>query len=330
MQWLDVEEGARGLRPQSEFGRPRAWRAGDVGARDWTVAVPDAAVAEMEAVVELHRRQRLPTCMLAPEMFTLDACARMMAEARSRLDHGVGVALLDRLPVERWTAEEANAVYWLLGRLLSQPVAQEWNGLMFRDILDAGGDQEYGNERAVTSRVLTFHTDNSGNRARPDYVGLMCLGRAAEGGESQFCSLYAVHDALAADAPDLLARLFEPYLHDRQGIQAPGEIEVLRAPVLTFDGERLRGRYSLNKISQGYRKAGVPIDAPGQRALDAVVEVIDRHHLACAFTIERGQVQFFNNLEGLHHRADYKDAPEQRRHMVRTWYRNRGRPFFDG
>lgn len=331
-RWLELGEGASGLRPEAPFGWPRAWTAAALSPGDWTVTLTGEALREVEAVVACLRRQQLPECLLAPGMFELEACRRAMREVRERLDRGIGVALLDRLPVERWSEYEARAVYWLLGRLMSQPVAQEASGLLFRDIEDKGGDQAYGNERAVTSRALTFHTDNSGNRTRPDYVGLLCLERALRGGESRYCTVYSVHDALAGEAPELLERLFQPFFHDRQGIQPAGEPEVLRAPALAWDGERLAGRFSLNKITEGHRKAGVEMDRAGREALDAVIACIERRGLACAFLIEPGQVQFFNNLEGLHHRCDYVDGdePGTRRHMVRTWYRDAGSPFFEG
>jgi len=111
-----------------------------------------------------------------------------------------------------------------------------------------------------------------------------------------------------------------------------GEADVLRAPALSFDGERLHGRYSLNKIGVGYRKAGAAMDDRGRKALDTVVGLIEREQLACSFLIEPGQVQYLNNLEGLHHRADYTDGshPQQRRYMLRMWFRHQGTPFFDG
>lgn len=332
VDWIELDEGAQGRRPSGPFEWPRAWRRSDVSPSDWTVAVPGEARAEADAVVRHLRHQQLPVCMLSPELFALDACRAMMTRVRERLDHGIGVALLDRLPVERWTADEARALYWLLGQLLARPVAQEATGLIFRDVLDKGGDQEYGNERAETSRVLTFHTDNSGNRTRPDYVGLLCLTRAERGGESQYCRVYSVYNALAQGAPQLLERLFQPFLHDRQGIQPAGEVEILRAPALTWDGTRLQGRFSINKITEGYRKAGVVMDDAAREALDAVVSCIARDELFCEFMIEPGQVQYFNNLEGLHHRSDYLDGsgPDARRHMVRMWYRNAGSPFFEG
>lgn len=329
---IELDEGAAGLRPAARFARPMAWRGADVDASHWVVELPPAAVAELEAVVARLRREQLPVHLLSAAMFDLETCSRVMNRVRERLDRRLGVALLDRLPIERWSLEETRAIYWVLAQLLSQPVAQQADGLMFRDIVDAGGGEAEGNERAVTNRVLTFHTDNSGNRTRPDYVSLLCLGAPLAGGESRYCTVYSIYNAMADEDPDLLERLFEPYLHDRQGIQAPGEPDVLRAPALSFDGERLRGRYSLNKIGVGYRKAGVTMDARGRAALDAVVRLIERERLACSFSIGPGQVQYLNNLEGLHHRADYTDGAlaHQRRHMLRMWLRHQGTPFFDG
>lgn len=332
MQWIELSEGEQGLRPAGPFPWPRAWRRDDVSPCQWTVRLPHEALAEAQAVVDRLRREQLPVCMLRPQMFSLDACSAAMAQVRERLARGIGMAVLERLPVEHWSEYEVRAVYWLLGLLLSQPVAQEASGLIFRDIRDEGEDHEFGNALAVTNRVLNFHTDNSGNRTRPDYISLMCLRPALHGGESQYCTVYSVYNALAEQAPDALERLFRPFLHDRQGIQPEGEPELLRAPALEWDGERLRGRFSLNKISQGYRKAGMEMDAAAHAALDALVSCIEREQLSCQFMIEPGQVQYINNLEGLHHRSDYQDGsdPDVRRHMVRMWYRNAGNAFFEG
>lgn len=49
------------------------------------------------------------------------------------LDDGVGFAILDRLPLDRMTRDEAVAVYWLLCRMVARPVAQKWDGVMVYD-----------------------------------------------------------------------------------------------------------------------------------------------------------------------------------------------------
>jgi hypothetical protein len=50
------------------------------------------------------------------------------------------------------------------------------------------------------------------------------------------------------------------------------------------------------------------------------------------FTIERGQIQYLSNTDTAHFRSEFLDAdePERKRHLVRLWYRNEGRPFYDG
>lgn len=329
---LVVDEGTPLRIAAVDFDGPEAWTGDCLAPEDWLVSLGDAVAAELENAVTRLRRNTLPTLMLKPEMFDLTAACTLMAGIRDRLSAGRRFAVLDRLPLDAWSADEAKSIYWLLAQLLSQPVAQEWNGLIFKDVVDSGNDGVGGNERAVTNRVLRYHIDNSGNIVRPDYNSLLCIHPAKAGGLSRYCSVYSLHNALRGRHPELLERLYQPFYHDRVGVQTPGEPEVLVAPALTYDGERLQSRYSSNKIRGGYAKMQEPLDALGEAALEAVIDTIDRDGLAMEFALQRGQIYYHNNPEGLHHRTDFTDDPnsENRRHLVRIWYRDHGRPFFDG
>lgn len=329
---LTLDEGVPLRMAETDFDGPEAWCGPDLTPDDWIVQLDAPAIAELAGVVARLRKHPLPTMMLTPDMFDLAAVRETVADVKCRLSDGRRFAVLDRLPLDDWTLDEAKPVYWLVAQLLSQPVAQEWNGMMFKDVVDSGADHDSGNERAVTSRALLYHIDNSGNIARPEFSSLLCVHPAMSGGLSQYCSVYSVHNALRRAHPDLLDRLYRPYYHDRQGIQPPGEPGVLIAPALTYDGARLQCRYSSNKIRGGYAKMQEPVDARGDAALDAVIDIIPRENLAVEFALERGQIFFYNNLEGLHHRSDFVDNPdpEKRRHLIRIWHRDHGRPFFDG
>ena len=46
------------------------------------------------------RRAPVPTLLLLPEHFALEATARLMEEVRARLDEGPGFVVLDRLPLD--------------------------------------------------------------------------------------------------------------------------------------------------------------------------------------------------------------------------------------
>ncbi|MCG8546619.1 MAG: TauD/TfdA family dioxygenase [Alphaproteobacteria bacterium] len=329
---LVADEGTPLRIADRDFDGPAVWRGGDLAPSDWLIPLDDAVAAELDKVVAQLRRHALPVLMLEPAMFELTAARALMADIKRRLSAGRLFAVLDSLPLDAWRAEEAKAVYWLLAQLLSQPVAQEWNGLIFKDVVDSGTDGDSGNERAVTNRALLYHVDNSGNLLPPDYNSLLCIHPAKTGGRSQYCSIYSLHNALRTRHPKLLERLYQPFYHDRVGVQTPGEPEVLVAPAMRYDGERLQSRYSSNKIRGGYRKMQESLDPLGDAALDAVIDTIESDGLAIEFSLQRGQILYHNNPEGLHHRTDFTDDsdPEKRRHLVRIWYRNEGRPFFDG
>lgn len=333
-QVLDLTESEiTGLRPQAAFDNTKTWTRADISAEDWNVTVNAAAARELEAAVALIRKQVLPVYMLDPRDFEFTACHAMMAEARRKIDDAHGFAVIDRLPLDDWTEDEGRAVYWLLARSFSNPVAQNAYGQIFREIRDEGIPSAMPVvDGALTQSGLNFHQDNSGNRNMPNYTGLLSLHKAKDGGMSEYCTLYSLYNAMLEDAPVQLDRLFEPFYHDRLNIQSPGEVAVLRAPALRYDGKKLTGRYSTTKIPAGYKKAGEEMDNLSRDALMTAMAVIGERKLSAEYMLERGQIVFINNREGLHHRANYSDGDtvEEKRHLVRLWFRNEGRPFFDG
>ena len=119
--------------------------------------------------------------MLAPRMFKLDACRALMRRVKNALDKGVGYAVLDRLPLKRYTEEEAIAVHWLLGSLMASPVAQKWNGQMIHHVTDNGMKGENSEQ---STAGIKFHTDGPHAITPPQYLGLLCLHRARKGGKS--------------------------------------------------------------------------------------------------------------------------------------------------
>src|SRR5207244_5996909 len=167
------------------------------------------AVEESEAVVQGLRREPLPTILLSPDQFALTRCRDVMAAVGRQLRDGIGLAVLDRVPVERFSAEENRAVGWILGSLLGRLVAQKWDGAMLYDVRDTGRALTYGVRRSVTNLDLQFHTDAPWLALPPELVGLVCLSPAHEGGMSRFVSMVTVHEELKRRHPALVRRLYE-------------------------------------------------------------------------------------------------------------------------
>jgi alpha-ketoglutarate-dependent taurine dioxygenase len=315
-----------------EVADERAWVRDSIGPRDWIVPISDACLAELDRVIERLREDPLPTILLEPIQFTLPACAAMMAAVRQKLRHGTGLAVLDRLPVERLTEEESRALYWLLGSLLGRTVAQKWDGAMIYDVRDTGRGLTYGVRRSVTNLELQFHTDGAWLAMPAELVGLLCLNPALEGGVSRFVSLYSVHNELRRRHPRLLSRLYGSFPWDRQAEHADDAEKFSRRPVFAGHDGRLHARYYEGLIMNGAELAGETLDEEGRDALAAMRAIVDAPELCAEFVIERGQIQYLNNHQFAHSRTEFRDAPEPslKRHMVRLWHRDEGRRTFHG
>ena len=296
------------------------------------VPLPAPAVDELEQALRQLRGNPLPLLLLSPAQFALSACASVMAAVEHKLRRGIGLAVIDRIPVERFSVEENRALYWLLGSLLGRPVAQKWDGTMIYDVKDTGKTLEYGVRRSVTNLELQFHTDAPWLALPPERVGLLCLHPAREGGVSQVVSLATVHNELRRLRPDILPRLYRPFPWDRQAEHAPGDHKVAWQPIFRSDGRDLVARYNEALIVNAEALTDTPLDAEGREALAAMRAIADAPDLRVEFTIERGQIQYLENLAVAHSRTAFKDAeePHLKRHLIRLWNRNEGRQTFHG
>jgi hypothetical protein len=328
--YLDLHEGQTDLRLDHTITDRRAWTRDTVTAHDWTVPLDPRAVAEIREVAASLARDPLPTILLEPEQFRLDACRAAMGAAKSILADGVGIAVVDRLPLDELGRDQAVAAYWILAGLLGPQVAQKWDGTMIYDVRDTGRAYGYGVRGSITNIELSFHTDNAFAFAPPDYVGLLCLQPARQGGVSRFTSLYAVHNAMLARHPKALARLYEPMFMDRQAEHAPDGPKVAWVPMLRWDGQRLSARLGPMLVRKGYAVMEMEPPADVADALAALTEVLADPALTIEFTIARGQIQLLNNRAFGHYRSAFEDDPAAPRHLVRLWIRERGRRTYDG
>src|SRR5262249_60876939 len=89
--------------------------------------------------------------------------------------------------------------------------------------------------------------------------------------------------------------LAEPFYFDRQREHAPGDAVVIQHPLFEAEDGRLAGRLSRYQVRNGHALAGVPLDAPGQAALDALEEVMGRPGMAGGFPVAAGPMRILNN-----------------------------------
>ncbi len=311
---------------------PIAWDGDSLAKDDGLIRLDTESRRELDRIVDVLRHNPLPTTMLIPDEFEMPACRAMMARAKQVLEEGVGFVIIDRLPLDAYSVDEARAVYWLLAQLVSRPVAQSWDGKVIYDVRDFGKPPGNGVRPDVTNAEQNFHTDNSYNLCPPDHVALLCLRPAMEGGISSVVSFHTVYNEMLRSHPKLVERLFRPYLFDRQREHAPDEPKVLSHPLFEYGAERLVCRLSHRHVVNGYRMAGEELDAEGLEALETLERTMMQPRFAREFFFEPGQIQIVDNIRCGHRRTGFKDYPEEsrKRHLVRLWLRDRGRRFYNG
>tara|TARA_B100000586_G_scaffold160311_1_gene116809 strand:- start:107 stop:718 length:612 start_codon:yes stop_codon:yes gene_type:complete len=203
---------------------------------------------------------------------------------------------------------------------------------MIYDVIDTGEEFRYGVRGSYTNVELPFHNDNAFGTSVPHYVGLLCRNSAMKGGETRFCSVYNLHNRLLTTSPKLLKRLYRPVFFDRQVEHAKDADTTVRFPMFSWDGQRLSARVNISLVKKGYAVANEPLDHELEDALQAIQEITSDSNLWVEAPIQRGQLQYLNNLDVLHYRNTFEDHEDSnlQRHLYRTWHRNSGSRAYDG
>ncbi len=286
-----------------------AWRANEV-ADDAPIPLDDACLRE-----------------LADDDAPLSACQALADRVRVVLDDGLGYAVVEGFPLDGLDDDAVRQRFRRFAGLVARPVEQNYAGRMIWEVRDTGQVPMPGSGiRASQSNLgQQYHTDNLCG-VPPDYVALLCLQPAMEGGESGLISFDEVHNRLLAERPGVLKRLYQPFYIDRQRDHAPEDKPVIFEPVFTYDGETLKARFCPFQIRQGYALVEDDLDEAGEAAIEAMNQVMATPGLDRTFNFQRGQVQFVNNRRIGHRRTAYTDwpEPERKRHLVRLWLRHAG------
>ena len=308
------------------------WRGDGLSDEAGRMALPADVEKELDQVVAALDRDPLPLLLLRADDFDLDASRAFMRKVKRTIDDGPGFAIVDRLPVERWSADGARAVWWLLASLVARPVAQKWDGTSIYDVTDLGRPPGNGVRPDVTNAEQNFHTDNSYNHAAPHYVGLMCLRTAMEGGVSGIVSFATAHEEMRKRHPELLPRLYQPFYFDRQREHAPDDVMTTHHPMFEDKDGRLISRLSHFQVKNGQKLAGVPLDAQGAAALQAFEAILNEPGMSARFQFQPGQMQLIDNRALGHKRTAFRDwpEPERKRLLVRLWLRDTGSRAYNG
>jgi alpha-ketoglutarate-dependent taurine dioxygenase len=311
---------------------PAVWKGSDFSSpRDYWYYLSRETIAELDRALLRIRNSCKPIFNLTLQDFPLPSFENDAEALREELRFGSGFVVVKGLPIDRHSEQEACTLYWGLGAHLGRPIPQNMKGDLLYSVRDEGYvlERDYGTAGVRTSKTtagLNYHTDSPPMLAgyTPDVVCLLALRTAKAGGESAILSGNTAHNIILEERPEYLDRLYAPYHMDRRAELPPGEPPTMAVPVFAYDGQ-LAVRYLRLYITKGHEVAGAPLTLADTDPLDFLDDVMRRPHLPVTFQMERGDMQFVNNVFILHSRTEFEDhpEPERKRHYVRLWLKYR-------
>jgi alpha-ketoglutarate-dependent taurine dioxygenase len=204
-----------------------------------------------------------------------------------------------------------------LGSRLGRIVAQSPRGELIEDVRDMS-DLEDSDDRGYRSGgELSPHSDP------PTLIVLHCVVAARAGGESHLVNVAAICERIAAQDPDSLAALHQPFPAWRIDGEAglPAGPHTTPIPVLAERNGIVSCVLYRPFTEKAAQALGVGLTAEEVAALDSFDRFSHDPALSLRFTLAPGETLILGNRAVLHARTDYQDWPEvhRRRHLKRLW-----------
>jgi len=226
------------LRPYSSFPieirGPTAWSKTDYAQNPerWTHVLSTSEISEISAAADAFLASGTPLTGITRENFRLETFAQFLEPLRKELINGKGFILFKGFPVLEWGNRKAATAYMGLGTYLGYFVSQNSRGHVLGHVKDLGEDATQIDKVRIyrTNARQFFHADDA------DLVGLLCVARALEGGESDLVSSHSVWNTLQREHPDVARLLTQPiWYFDRKGETSQGQKEWIKTSVFYLE-----------------------------------------------------------------------------------------------
>ena len=296
-----------------------AWKASDFfGDEGWTITLTAEQIADLENARRVAAGSGRTWQKVTKDQFPLTTMKAVIGQVNEAIRNGRGFSVIRGVPVERYSIDDLQLIYWGIGSHLGQGMPQYRDGTVIGHVRDIRNTAQGARVRgSLTAENLAPHTDAC------DVIGLFCVRKAKSGGMSSVVSSVTVFQTIAMERPDLVPALLDGYVIYRRGEgtrDSEGGFTDYRIPVFDINKGRVSSIFIPAQIEQAM-KEGLEVTALEREALQYMHEVINRPELRVDMLLEPGDIQFVNNLTVYHSRTDFvdHDEPDQKRLLMRLW-----------
>ncbi|RMZ86330.1 hypothetical protein DV736_g6445, partial [Chaetothyriales sp. CBS 134916] len=300
---------------------PACWSGDTLKAAEIVRTLSQKHIKEIESALAHLKGLNISKNDIGPDSFPLPTVQKELRAMAEDVHNGRGISILRGLDPANYAFEDNVLLYAGIASYIGATRGkQDKDGNVLVHIKNVGAkvapDEKI--QSPYANNVQPFHNDLG------DMVVMYCMDQAASGGISRVASAATIYNELASTRPDLIAEMAAPNWvfdkHDNTGA-------FYKRPIVFYDAATQRAffcfsRRQLTGSTVSPRPAHFPALTEAQaEALDAVHFSADHHSLN--IQLEKGDMQFINNLALFHAREAFKDgADSQKRHLIRMWLRN--------
>lgn len=302
------------------------WTGDSIGAnRDWEIALDDGDREALAAALGGVRTRPLETITKAD--FPLPRLAKRLAGLADDLREGRGFALLRGFPVDGFSYDEIERMYWGLCSHIGLGLTQNGDATFIHYVTDGKLRPSQGRRGVGFPRESKLHIDLT------DIVSLLCVQQAPDDPPSRVASSTAIYNEMLRRHPEALPRLYEGFEWDRMDEHGAAETPTsgYKVPLFSQRDGVVSCQYNRNWINNAAERNGAPLTAAENAIFDQLDEIA--FELCLEFPFNKGDIQFCNNYTVLHGRAAHAVVEEEarKRVLMRIWLDmpDAVRPFVD-
>ena len=300
-----------GLILKQKITGPAAWTGQDLaGDTSWIHPLTADAIASIDAALAAVNTKGLKFPHFGKADFPLDAQALKLQQHANELENGRGFMLMRGLPIERYSDDDINIIYYGIGLHLGEPVRQNPKGELLGSVMNVGDTRLKTTRVYETNLYLPYHSDPS------DVVGLLCVRKAKSGGVSSLVSVAAVYNEILEHHPEFLGLYYRPMYFAHLCEPLPS-----LSPIFSHHLGKLSCRYLRQYIELGHEIREQPLSKVEFEALDLFDSIIHKASIRVDMMLEPGDIQFANNYAVQHSRTEFEDDanPALHRKLLRLW-----------
>ena len=295
---------------------PSAWTAAELERdRSWDYSLSASGQRELEDALRLVQERGLALAAITRQAFPLPSLQGMLRDVQHQLRGGRGFARLRGVPVDGYSLDNLEKLYWGLGTHLGTAVTQNSEAGLIHYVTDGELRPRQGTRGVGNPGKVEPHVDLA------DCVGLFCVRQAPDDPPSLAASSMTVYNELLRRHPEWLPRLYDGYPWTRMEEESPGEAPVsdYRVPVFSAAAGTVSCRFNAAWIRKAMERAVTPLTEQDLEMFEFIRVTAAEH--AFSFPLHPGDIAWMNNYTVFHGRAAHEPvADEQRKRvLLRLW-----------